>query len=64
MRAENPDLGFGDIGKKIATLWNAKSTKEKEEVSPLPHVRTHTNTNTKTHTNTHSLTHTLSLTHM
>ena len=29
---QSPELGFGEIGRKIADIWNAKTPKEKEPV--------------------------------
>jgi len=31
IRTDNPDLSFGETGRKIADLWNSKSPKDKQE---------------------------------
>jgi len=34
---QSPELGFGEIGRKIAEIWNAKTPKEKEPVCSVFH---------------------------
>jgi len=31
VKADNPDLSFGGVGKKLGEMWRALSDKEKEE---------------------------------